>query len=119
MILLSFLSHSDRSFSTFSIWAGFVGLPNRPRLKLTVAHTRLERVGVQFLRHQADQRARGAIVGDDVVAVDRDGARGRIDDAADDADQRGLAGAVRAEQREDLAARMSRLMFFSAWKPEA
>ena len=38
-ILASFLSHSDRSFSTFSIWAGFFGLPNRPRLKLTVAHT--------------------------------------------------------------------------------
>jgi hypothetical protein len=27
-----------------------------------------------------------------------------VDDAADDADQRGLAGAVGAEQREDLAA---------------
>ena len=60
-ILESFLSHSDRSFSTFSIWAGFFGLPNRPRLKLTVAHTDLEGVGVQFLRHQADQRARGAV----------------------------------------------------------
>jgi hypothetical protein len=35
----SFLSHSDRSFSTFSMWAGFFGLPNRPRLKLVVAHT--------------------------------------------------------------------------------
>src|SRR5207237_1026916 len=32
----SFLSHSDRSFSTFSIWAGFFGLPNRPRLNLVV-----------------------------------------------------------------------------------
>ena len=32
-----------------------------------------------------------------------DPARGRRDDAADDADQRRLAGAVRAEQREDLA----------------
>ena len=30
-------------------------------------------------------------------------ARARVDDAADDADQRRLAGAVRAEQREDLA----------------
>ena len=28
---------------------------------------------------------------------------GRRDDAADDADQRGLAGAVRTQQREDLA----------------
>ena len=41
-ILLSFLSHSDRSFSTFSICAGFFGLPNRPRLKLTVPHTVLK-----------------------------------------------------------------------------
>ena len=39
MILESFLSQSDRSFSTFSIWAGFFGLPNRPRLKLVVAQT--------------------------------------------------------------------------------
>ena len=65
---------------------------------------RFERVGVQFLRHQADQRARGAIILVDVMAVDRDPAFAQIGDAADDADQRGLAGAVRAEQRKDLAA---------------
>ena len=33
MMRLSFLSHSDSSFSTFSMWAGLGGLPNRPRLK--------------------------------------------------------------------------------------
>ena len=33
---------------------GLAGLPNRPRLKLTVAQTRLEGVGGQLLRHQAD-----------------------------------------------------------------
>jgi hypothetical protein len=33
------LSHSERSLSTFSIWAGLGGLPNRPRLKLTVEST--------------------------------------------------------------------------------
>jgi hypothetical protein len=38
------------------------GLPNRPRLKLTVAHTVSNASVVQFLRHQADQRARGAVV---------------------------------------------------------
>jgi len=38
------------------------------------------------------------------VPVDAHLARARRDDAADDVDQRGLAGAVRAEQREDLAA---------------
>ena len=48
-------------------------------------------------------RARGAIVAADVVAVDGDRARARRDDAADDADQRRLAGAVGAEQSEDLA----------------
>jgi hypothetical protein len=39
-----------------------------------------------------------------VVPVDHDGAGRGVDDAADDVDERGLAGAVRAEQRENLAA---------------
>jgi hypothetical protein len=64
----------------------------------------LEGIGVQLLRHQPDQRARRAVVLDDVVAVNRDLAGRGNQDAADDADQRGLAGAVGAEQREDLAA---------------
>jgi hypothetical protein len=34
---------------------------------------------------------------------DRDGALGSVDDPADDVDQRGLAGAVRAKEREYLA----------------
>ena len=38
-ILESLLSHSDSSRRTFSICAGFFGLPNRPRLNDTVAHT--------------------------------------------------------------------------------
>jgi hypothetical protein len=63
----------------------------------------LEGVGRQLLRHEADHRAGGAVVPDDVVAVDRHGAGTGIDDAADDADQRRLAGAVRAEQAENLA----------------
>ena len=33
---------------------------------------RLERIGGQLLRHEADQLARLAIVADDVVAADRD-----------------------------------------------
>ena len=120
MIRLSFLSHSDRSRSTFSMCAGSGGLPNRPRLNDTVAHTDLERVGRQFLRHQTDHRAGGAIVAHDVVAIDEHGAAGRVDDAADDADQRRLAGAVRPEQRRRFRpAGRSRLTFFSAWKPEA
>ena len=39
MILESFLSHSERSLSTFSTTAGFFGLFQRPRLKVTVANT--------------------------------------------------------------------------------
>src|SRR3569623_3625411 len=62
----------------------------------------LEGVGVQLLRHQADQRARLAIGGLDVLAADQDAALARIGNAADDRDQRGLAGAVGAEQRKDL-----------------
>ena len=104
MILLSFLSHSDRSFSTFSMCAGLARLAEQAAAEGHGRPHRFEGVGRQFLRHEADHRARGAVVGDDVVAVDEDAAGGRIDDAADDADQRRLAGAVRAEQREDFAA---------------
>ena len=39
MILLSFLSQSERSLRICSISAGLGALPNRPRLKLTVAQT--------------------------------------------------------------------------------
>ena len=39
MILASFLSHRLRSRSTFSRWAGFGTLPNRPREKRTAAQT--------------------------------------------------------------------------------
>ena len=55
---------------------------------------------MQFLRNEANQRARGAIIPVDVMAIDGDAARARIGDAADDADQRGLAGAVRPQQGE-------------------
>jgi hypothetical protein len=84
--------------------AGFGRLAEQAAAERHRRPHRFEGVGGQFLRHQADQRARGAVVGDDVVAVDRTRARAGIDDAADDADQRGLAGAVGAEQGEDLAA---------------
>jgi hypothetical protein len=101
-ILLLRLSHSDRSRSTFSIWAGSGALPNRPRLKLTVSQHRLEGIGLQFLRHQADGRAGRAVShAHRVVAVGRDLANTGIGDAADDADQSGLARAIGAEQGKD------------------
>lgn len=52
MILLSFLSNSARSRSTFSIYPSSRGLPNRPRLWLTVAHTVSKAsVVLSLLRH--------------------------------------------------------------------
>ena len=62
MILLSFLSHSDRSRSTFSMCAGFGGLPNRPRLKVTVAHTVSKASVVSSCGTRPIMRARGAVV---------------------------------------------------------
>jgi hypothetical protein len=73
-----------------------------------------ECVGGQFLRHETDHRARGAVFADDVVTVDDNVAFGRIDDPADDADQRGLARTVGAEQREYLAAANLQMMRFRA-----
>src|SRR5206468_4554740 len=65
---------------------------------------RFEGIGGQLLRHEADHGARGAVVPDDVVTIDLDRPVARIDDSADDADQRRLPRAVGAEQREDLSA---------------
>ena len=64
---------------------------------------RLEHVGGQLLRHEPDQRPYGPVIGDDVVTVDGDLAGTWGHDPANDVDQRGLAGAVRPEQSEDLA----------------
>jgi hypothetical protein len=60
-------------------------------------------VGVQRgeLPGQGDAPADGVAVGHDVVAVHGCGAGGRRDERGDHADRRGLAGAVRAEQRDD------------------
>src|SRR5690606_34979491 len=63
----------------------------------------LEGLDMQFLRHKPDQGACGAIVADDVMALHADGAAGRIDEAADDGNERRLARAVRSEEREDFA----------------
>src|ERR1051325_12182649 len=75
----------------------------RPPRSTLFPYTTLFRAG-ELLRHQPDQLARRAVVGDDVVPRHGDAPRRRRDDAADDVDERGLARAVRAEQREDLAA---------------
>ena len=105
MMRESRLSQSDRSLSTFSMCAGFGGLPNRPRDSRIVAGGVSNASVVSSCGTSPILRARGAVVADDVVAVHRHRAARRIDDAADDVDQRGLAGAVRPEQGEDLAVR--------------
>src|SRR5579862_1709702 len=64
---------------------------------------RFKGVGAQFLRHQADHGAGGTIAPHDIVATGGDAAGAGRDDAANDVDQGGFAGAVRPEQREDLA----------------
>src|SRR3712207_4926909 len=63
----------------------------------------LKGVGVKLLGDEADLGPGSPVVAYDVMAVCLNGAGGRVDDTADDADQRGFAGAVRAEQRKDLA----------------
>ena len=75
MIFASFLSHSDRSRSTFSMMAGLRGLPNRPAAERERVPHRLEHVGGQFLRHEADLGARRAEVAHDVVTVGGDACR--------------------------------------------
>ena len=97
------LSQSERSRSTFSRCAGFGARPKRPRLKHTVAQT-VSNVSVVSSCGTRPIFERGrAVVAHDVVAVGEHRAARRRHDPADDADQRGLAGAVGAEQGEDLA----------------
>src|ERR1700730_13513940 len=64
---------------------------------------RLERVRGQFLRDKTDLGSRGPVVADDVMAVGHDGASARIDDPADDIDQRRLACAIWTKQAKYLS----------------
>ena len=62
-----------------------------------------EPVEVELLRGQPDRLAGLAVVVDRVVAEDLDRARGRLREPGRAVDQGRLAGAVRAEQAEELA----------------
>jgi hypothetical protein len=102
MILLSFLSHSEFLQDLLDI--SRVGrFAEQATAEADRRPHRLERVGVELLRHDADLGPCCAIIGYDIVTVGNDRPFARIDDAADDADQRRLAGAVRPEQGENLA----------------
>ena len=64
---------------------------------------RLEHVEVDLLRHDADAGLRQLELAVDVVAEHLDVAARLVDERGDDADDGRLAGAVRPEQREEIA----------------
>src|SRR5690606_22102312 len=57
---------------------------------------------MEFLRDQPDQGTRRLIIGENVVALHQNLAAGGIDQAANDGNQRRLAGPVWAKKRQDL-----------------
>ena len=75
---------------------------------------RVEGAQRQFLRDQSDSVAGETVVVDYVAPGNADRAGTRRYDAADDRDQRRLAGAVRTEQGEYLAPVDIEVEFFSA-----
>ena len=79
------------------------GLAEQPTAERHGSPYRFESIGGQFLRDEADHRARRAVIGNDVVTVDENAAFGPIDDPANDADQCRFSRAIRTQQREDLA----------------
>ena len=79
------------------------GAPEQSAAEAAGGPGRLEHLRDQLLRHEPDAGTGVAVVLHDVVAGGGHRARARRHDSAHDVDQRGLAGAVRAEQGEDLA----------------
>src|SRR5262245_10302757 len=102
--LVVFLVPQRQIFQHFSDEVGILPLAEQAAAERHRRPHGLEGVGGELLRHQADQRPRRAVVRDDVVPADSDGAFRWRHDPADDVDQRGLAGPVGAEKRKDLAA---------------
>src|SRR6056297_1411693 len=62
----------------------------------------LERFKRDLLWHKADEAARGAVVGDDIVPADAGGTASRRNEPAERRDERRLARPIRAEQGENL-----------------
>ena len=81
--------------------------PPRDSVKPGLVHDdgerRLEHVEIDFLRHHADAGFGHFQLSVDVVAEYLDHAAGFIDQGGCDANQGGLAGAVWAQQREEIA----------------
>ena len=78
--------------------------PEKPTAETYRVPDRLECVGGQFLGYQSDHCPRLAVIAHNVETARGHAAGGRVHDAADDTDQRCLAGAVGSEQCEDFAA---------------
>ncbi len=74
-----------------------------PRLVDDDGLRRLEHVEVDFLRHDADAGLGRLELALDVVAEDADATGCLVHQRGDDADERGLTGAVGTEQREEVA----------------
>jgi hypothetical protein len=55
------------------------------------------------LRDEPDHGSSRTVFGNDVVTAGHNDARCRVDDPADDVDQRRLSGAVRTQQGENLS----------------
>jgi hypothetical protein len=60
-------------------------------------------VEIDFLRHDADAGLGRLELAIDIVTEHLDDAAGLVDQRGDDADGRGLAGAVRPQQGEEIA----------------
>jgi len=75
-----------------------------PRLVHHDGERALEHVEVDFLRHDADTGLGRLQLAVDVVPEHAGSAGALVDERGDDADERGLARAVGAEQREEIAA---------------
>ena len=83
--------------------SGIGGLAKQAAAERNGFPHRHERIDGELLRHEPDHRTGGAVVGNDIVPIHAHAPGGRRHDSADDADQRCLSGAVRAEQPENLA----------------
>ena len=102
-MLASALSVRSRLAMISSIHVVVVAQPVVARLDAQRFAHGEERIEHEFLRHDAERAARGAEIGDDVVAAHRDAAFVGAREARENADERGLARAVRTEQAEELA----------------
>ncbi len=103
MIFASRFSHRERSRKVRSIWAGSGLSPNRPRLKLTVAHTVSKASAVSSCGTRPMRRLGRAGLGQDVVPADRHRAGARVTMPQTMLMRVVLPARVRPEQGEDLA----------------